>query len=208
MTTEARTDVKFSVVDVATGDKEVLDSTDRNKTDDAIRHTFGTLEDFLLTSMSSQLGALSFISEGSTKRKEILAKFLDLEFFDKKFKLAKAESADTKGYLRKLESFDLSKDEEEIRKALETSIADIKQKDKKCHDYEKAQQSLAEWLADVSVKIESVPAIIIDPEAVGDQITSFEMLLEGTDRLIERHTEKIDETLNFITKSKELLTHL
>ena len=33
--------------------------------------------DFLLTSMSSQLGALNFISEGSTKRKEILAKFLD-----------------------------------------------------------------------------------------------------------------------------------
>ena len=205
VTTEARTDVKFSVLDVATGDKEVLDATDRNKTDSAIRHTFGTLEDFLLTSMSSQLGALSFISEGSTRRKEILAKFLDLEFFDRKFKLAKAESSDTKGYLRKLESFDLSKDEEEIKKALETAIADIKQKDKKCHDYEKAQQALVEWLADVSVKIESVPAIIIDPEAVGDQITSFEMLLEGTDRLIERHTEKIDETLDFITKGKELL---
>ena len=40
-----------------------------------------------MTSMSSQLGSLSFINEGSTRRKEILAKFLDLETFDKKFKL-------------------------------------------------------------------------------------------------------------------------
>lgn len=206
VTTEARTDVKFSVVDLATGDTEILDATDRNKTDDAIRHTFGTLEDFLLTSLSSQLGALSFISEGSTKRKEILAKFLDLEFFDKKFKLAKAESADTKGYLRKLESFDLTKDEEEIKKQLETALAEIIQQDKTCHDYEKSQQTLADQLADVSVKIESVPAIIIDPQAVGNQITTFETQLDSADRLIERHTEKINETLSFIIKSKELLT--
>jgi DNA repair exonuclease SbcCD ATPase subunit len=198
VTTEARTDVKFTVEDKATGDKEILDATDRNKTDAAIRHAFGTLEDFLLTSMSSQLGALTFISEGSTKRKEILAKFLDLEFFDKKFKLAKAESADTKGYLRKLEGFDLSKDEDEIKKALDAALDDIKQKDAKCRSYEKSQQSLLEQLADVSTKIESVPAVIIDPQVVGDQIISFEMLIESADRLIERHSKKVDEALDFI----------
>ena len=37
VTTEARTDVKFSVIDLATGDEEILDSTDRNKTDARIR---------------------------------------------------------------------------------------------------------------------------------------------------------------------------
>ena len=36
---------------------------------------------------ASQLGSLTFIGEGSTKRKEILAKFLDLEIFEKKFKM-------------------------------------------------------------------------------------------------------------------------
>ena len=49
------------------------------------------MEDFLLTSMSSQLGSLQYISEGSTRRKEILAKFLDLEMFEQKFKLAKED---------------------------------------------------------------------------------------------------------------------
>ena len=49
---------------------------------------------FLLTSMASQLDSLTFIKEGSTKRKEILAKFLDLEIFDKKYKMAKEDASD------------------------------------------------------------------------------------------------------------------
>tara|TARA_R110002012_G_scaffold56655_1_gene145545 strand:+ start:5670 stop:8732 length:3063 start_codon:yes stop_codon:yes gene_type:complete len=205
ITTEARTDVKFTVKDLATGDTEILDGTDRNKTDAAIRHTFGTLEDFLLTSMSSQLGALAFISEGSTKRKEILAKFLDLEFFDKKFKLAKAESSDTKGYLRKMESFDFNSDEEEIRAQLHTALEDITQREAKCAAYEADQEELTTELNDVREKISSIPAIVIDPQKVSDQITSYEMLLDGCDRLIDRHNKKIEETNEFIFKGKELL---
>ena len=63
---------------------------------------FGTVEDFLLTSMSSQLDSLSFIKEGSTRRKEILAKFLDLDIFEKKFKLAHED-----GWRLKRQSFDV-----------------------------------------------------------------------------------------------------
>ena len=47
-----------------------------------------------MTSMSSQIDSLRFINEGSTKRKEALAKFLDLQFFEKKYKLIKDEAAD------------------------------------------------------------------------------------------------------------------
>ena len=79
-----------------------LNDTTRMKTDAAIRKHFGTIEDFLLTSMASQLDSLSFIKEGSTRRKEILAKFLDLEVFEKKYKLAKEDSADLKGVLRRI----------------------------------------------------------------------------------------------------------
>ena len=57
---------------------------------------FGTIDDFLLTSMASQLGSLVFINEGSTKRKEILAKFLDLDLLEKKFKTAKEDASDLK----------------------------------------------------------------------------------------------------------------
>jgi DNA repair exonuclease SbcCD ATPase subunit len=58
--------------------------TTRNQTDANIRKHFGTIDDFFLTSMASQLDSMSFLKEGSTKRKEIIAKFLDLQIFDNK----------------------------------------------------------------------------------------------------------------------------
>ena len=61
----------------------------------------GQWKTFYLTSMSSQLDNLSFIKEGSTRRKEILAKFLDLEIFERKFKLAQETQRNLKALLRR-----------------------------------------------------------------------------------------------------------
>jgi len=83
-----------------------MNELSRTDTDKRIRKMFGTIDDFMLTSFSSQLDSMSFIKEGSTKRKEILARFLDLEIFDAKFKMAKEESSNIKGILKKLEGKD------------------------------------------------------------------------------------------------------
>ena len=61
-TNEARTFLDFT----QDGDLS-LNGTTRNETDANIRKQFGTIEDFLLTSMASQLDSLSFIKEGSTE---------------------------------------------------------------------------------------------------------------------------------------------
>ena len=74
-TSEAKTDVEFVVYDNATETEISLNGITRMETDKNIRKVFGTIEDFLTTSMASQLDSLSYINEGSTRRKEILAKF-------------------------------------------------------------------------------------------------------------------------------------
>jgi len=206
VTTEARTDVKFSVIDLATGDEQILDSTDRNGTDARIRHTFGTMEDFLTTSMSSQLGALDFISEGSTKRKEILAKFLDLEFFDKKFKLAKKDSSDTKGYLKKLETFDLDADEEIITSKQEEVLSKIQQNEQRCEDYENKLEKLKEKLQETNDKLDSIPEDIIDAPLVENQISNAELLIDNIDRNIDNYHKKIGESSIFLEDAKQLLS--
>lgn len=93
---EAKTLLEFSVYDPVTDKTKSLNGTTRNQTDANIRKRFGTIDDFLISSMASQHGALDFINEGSTKRKEIIAKFLDLQFFDKKFKFAKEDAQSSK----------------------------------------------------------------------------------------------------------------
>jgi len=65
-TTEAKTDIVFKVRDLITDEETVLNGTTRNETDAIIRNHFGTLDDFLMTSMSSQIDSLRFINEGST----------------------------------------------------------------------------------------------------------------------------------------------
>ena len=103
-TLEAKTDLNFEVYDQVSDNTISLNGLSRILTDANIRKHFGECEDFLISSMSAQHGALAFIDEGSTRRKEIIAKFLDLEIFEKKFKLAKEDSTDLKGALKRLES--------------------------------------------------------------------------------------------------------
>jgi len=99
-TEETKTELNFLCDGVS------MNGNTRVETDQNIKKLFGTMDDFLLTSMSSQLDSLSFIREGSTKRKEILARFLDLELFDAKNKLAKEESGSLKAIIKKLEAID------------------------------------------------------------------------------------------------------
>ena len=104
---------------------------------------FGTVEDFLLTSMASQVDSLSFINEGSTKRKEILGKFLDLEIFDKKFKKAKEDASDMKGALKLLEGKEYDTDIEEVKQTLEQNASPKRKQETKCRKYSSAVEKTA-----------------------------------------------------------------
>jgi len=117
--TEAKSELDFFKTNLA-GEVESLNGISRVDTDNNIRKIFGTIEDFMSTSMSSQLDSLSFVREGSTKRKEILAKFLDLEMFDKKNKLAKESSTDLRGAIKKLEAKDFNAELSLAQSDLET----------------------------------------------------------------------------------------
>ena len=139
-----------------------LNGLTRSDTDKNIIKYFGTIDDFLITSMSSQLGALTFINEGSTKRKEILAKFLDLEIFDKKFKTAKDDAADIKAAIKILETTDYDKELKEFRKELFNNEAATLKKKNSCEclkgDIEIAHKEIKE----LQDKIKSAPTDIID----------------------------------------------
>ena len=161
-TLEASTDLEFYRKDL-TGNIEGLNGTSRQDTDKNVRKYFGSLNDFLMTSMASQLDSLSFINEGSTKRKEFLAKFLDLEIFDKKFKMAKEDSAMTKAALKRLEGTDFETQIEEVKREIAKSELGIETNKASCSDIRGCIEEVNSTLSEISNKIESVPAEIIDP---------------------------------------------
>ncbi len=172
-TQEATTDLEFYSQD-AIGNHTGLNGTSRQDTDKNVRRYFGTLPDFLATSMASQLDSLSFINEGSTKRKEFLAKFLDLEIFDKKFKMAKEAAADIKASLKRLEGIDFETNIKTIKSEITNSELAIEKNKAICETLKYESAQLMQSVSALQDKIDSVPAEIIDPVMTTKRISQKE----------------------------------
>jgi len=197
-TIEAKTDVNFTVKDIVTEVEHSLNGITRNETDKIIRNHFGSCEDFLLTSMASQLGALQFISEGSTKRKEILAKFLDLEVFDQKFKLAKEDATNLRGALKTLEG----KDYTEAIAIAEEHLLELKTETEEqtveCEELNNQIEELVAEMFELNKTIENIPTEIINIDKTVTQIKKKEGELT-------RHKENIQSCDVILKNNKEVL---
>ena len=169
-TLEAKTDVNFSVVDQATDEEKSLNGITRNETDKNIRRIFGTVDDFLTTSMASQLESLSYINEGSTRRKEILAKFLDLEFFDKKFKLIKEDTADVKSVVKRYSSVDYDAEIKEARTDLARSQAELSANQRELEIFQQAKEQTTIDLSTTKNKIEQIPNEVVENSSLDDDL--------------------------------------
>ena len=197
-TLEAKTDLNFECYDKVTEETVSLNGLTRADSDRMVKKHFGTMEDFLLTSMSSQLGSLQFISEGSTERKKILAKFLDLEVFDQKFKIAKEEASDLRGSLKRLEGKEFEQDIFEAEKELIFNESETKKQTTKCERLKKEIKKLDKSQDSLNKKIDSIPTEIIDIEEVLGSIQKNET------KTTETIAERIETTEASHTKTELL----
>ena len=206
VTNEARTFLEFSGMDPVIGEETSLNGTTRNETDAHIRKRFGTVEDFLLTSMSSQLDSLSFIKEGSTRRKEILAKFLDLDIFEKKFKLAHEDGADLKAVIRRVGDANYDNDIAlaevqymEAQKDLNNEIAACDQLRDELTKTEQERSLLTE-------KINSIPAERLDIKNLLETKSELERKIETTSVNIVELKQEISSYDKNLKKYDDFLT--
>ena len=216
---EAKTELDFSVYDAVLDETTSLNGTTRNQTDANIRRQFGSIDDFLISSMSSQHGALDFINEGSTKRKEIIAKFLDLQFFDKKFKFAKEDSISSKALVKKLQGRDYEKEISEAQEAFDgfkKAISALEAEEKLLEstlDFHRA------GLDDAARKISDIPTDAIDILTVESEIKKTknqiislsDSVIEASETLLteqERHDKIVNlmGTLDYSSLSDSLVT--
>ena len=204
-TTEAKTNTNFSSVDHVMQEETSLNGLTRADTDKAIRKVFGGLDDFLLTAMSSQLGSLSFISEGSTRRKEILAKFLDLEIFDKKFRMARDDASDLRGALKRLEQRDFEAELIEARQLLfENEARSLKHKNS-CAKIKRKIRKEEKKIVTLQTSIDAVPEEPIDIDKAVGQRTQLRNALKLLGKKNEKNQLQIEKNNSFIEKAKTFL---
>ena len=204
-TLEAKTDLEFFKID-RDGEKVSLNGLTRNDTDKNIRKVFGSIDDFLLTSLSSQLDSLSFIREGSTKRKEILAKFLDLEIFEKKFRLAKEDAADMKGALKLLEGRDYDTEIEEAEEEHAECEESLEEQKTICEGLKEEVEATVSDIAEIDTKINSIPAEVIDIVQVRKDIRKKSASLADSQQRLNQDKEILEDKHTLIEKLTEFLS--
>ena len=200
ISTEARTNVEFTKIDNITGEETPLNGDTRAQTDKNIRSIFGSIDDFLLTSMGSQVDSLSYLNEGSTKRKEILAKFLDLEVFEKKFRKAKDDAADLKVAIKKLKNRHFDDELENKRKELAINEVKI---DVRKREGEEIKSQIGEFnvsLLALQEKINSIPNEVIEIKNVLKQIKEKNNQLNEFSRQEGQFLREIEGKIEFIHK--------
>jgi DNA repair exonuclease SbcCD nuclease subunit len=203
-TLEAKTDLDFFKID-ANGEKVSLNGLTRNDTDKNIRKVFGSLDDFLLTSLSSQLDSLSFIREGSTRRKEILAKFLDLEIFEKKYRLAKEDASDMKGALKRLQGREYDVEIEEAERVHFEYEAALEEQKDACNQLKEEIEKLVLDIAEIDTKIESIPAEVIDIAQVRLDIKDKTAALSETQEQLVEDKDNLQEKKDLVAKIDKFL---
>jgi len=194
-TIEAKTNVEFNEINTITDEVMNHNGMTRNDTDKNIRKMLGTLDDFLLTSMASQLDSLTFIKEGSTRRKEILAKFLDLEIFERKFKMAKEDASDLRGALKRLEGREYDEEIAAAQQEIAQSQESIELHKRECTTYQKQISDLETLLSEAENKISSIPLTIIDIVAVQSSLISkkaeAQSLIDENKAFVKQNNENV-----------------
>jgi exonuclease SbcD len=212
---EAKTDVSFSVCDAEQTEdcvhfeKGNLNGLDRNETDKNIRKMFGSLEDFLFTSMSSQLGSLDFINEGSTRRKEILGKFLDLDIFAKKHKLSNGEATELKAALKRLEGKDYEKELSEILVRSSEAKKQAELQTQECEEVKEDILRLTDNINDINIEIASFPKIeVIDIDGTKSSLKKIEEDIIGWQKTIGTNTKFIEEKQVALENAAKLISDI
>ena len=205
-TDEAKTQVDFDYLDLVSEEVGSLNQTERGGTDKAITNVFGDMDDFLTTSMSSQMGALSFINEGSTRRKEILAKFLDLEFFERKFKLAKDDAADLKGALKRVQDVDYDSQIEAIKKQIFNEEADLLKQKNHCAKLNQDLSLVRDEVSTLEAQLSLTPPELVSMAHVEDDLLTAKAKATQLESEITGFETEINSKQEFLSKCINLLS--
>jgi len=144
-----KTTVNFSMVD-NDGGMEPLVGTLRPETEKNIRQRIGTFDDFMLTSLSAQWNQMDIIANKETKRKEIFYKFFDLDLFEQKGLLAKAEGKDLSRQLADLEGSGIEDTVRRNKVSIDTRADMISEKQEELSVQENRICELDERIVDLS----------------------------------------------------------
>lgn len=188
------------------GGKNVsLNGETKPDTNQNIKNIFGSLEDFVSTSLCPQEGLTKFIDLRGTEKKKIFNKFFDLDFFETKFDLADKDHKVIKG---KLSDYNNQNLEEKASK----TKTDLSLLNDDYNVLSEARESLDSKIGDLNESILQ-KTYKLQPTSFAGNINLIKNELNKIEQLIDQTEKERDENIPFnsVTLEKErenILTHL
>jgi DNA repair exonuclease SbcCD ATPase subunit/DNA repair exonuclease SbcCD nuclease subunit len=137
----------LSVTKVSTGETVDLNDEQRRETEKVLRRLIGTSDDFFYTCLAPQGNMNLFINEKSTARKQMLTRFLDIDYLED---LHNQVKSDISPYKSKIKMIGSSLDCKARIDSCNTEISNlIDERDDKIHKAEMVRAELAELNSNV-----------------------------------------------------------
>jgi DNA repair exonuclease SbcCD ATPase subunit len=208
--------VKGKSVATASGDLDFHNITTNSScngdsvkdTEANIRKIFGAIEDFMITSMASQMDSLSFINEGSTKRKNTLAKFLDLDIFEQKLNFAKKDSSEISALIKRLKNKKIGELLVAKQEEVEEINDDIDKQTDLCKKHNNRYEELLKELADVEQEINSIPQTIIDIDELEDEIDRLDVEMHKAGVKVSKNKTSVKENVLAIEQAEDIISSI
>lgn len=189
---KVKVNIDFWMVD-SNGDKKILNGEQRKDTNSIIRSYIGNYDDFTLMCLLIQNNSTNFVDKSQTERKEILAKFLDLNVFESLHDLA---NVDYKKILALIENTNIKELELQIDdynsdvlvltdaySALENSIVEVEDVIKKINDK----------IVDASKEIKQVEKL--DINKLEQKRTELSDAIRLSEESLTKHTDLFNSLL-------------
>jgi len=167
----------------------VLNSVTRDDTDKEIRKLIGTSNDFLLTALSSQGSVDRFIKEGPTERKKILARFLELDIFEKLYALCKEDYTVLNSRGAALSPESIINQVKRVRKKIFQGDDEVRVLDERLRKAREQKDVIKLWLMSHEKSAADVDL---------GQLENLQLKIETTEASVAEKQESLDEVRNKI----------
>ncbi len=168
----------------------------RRETEKTLRELVGTIDDFMMTSFAAQGSMNAFIREGSTQRKSILTRFLDLQIFDDMLRTAKSEMSELRGEMKAAPDrnwVELINEQTELKENLTSQKGEV----------EAELESVKKERDDLRIKLAALPsAEMYTQEQIQDQVRKLSEL-EVKKSSLRKNIVSLSEQIDSIGRKVE-----
>jgi len=204
-----KVNIDFWTVD-SNGDKKNLNGEQRRDTNSIIKSFIGGYEDFTLMCLSMQNNGTNFVDKSQTERKEILAKFLDLNIFESLYALANVEYKKVQTLLEGANSKEIELSIEDLERLIKQKQLEYQQIDTDIKSLDAAISNKNDEILDISKRIQPVKKIDIDvvnrqETFLTESISKLTKEIDFNSELFKRskkELEQIDSQINSIDTNK------